>query len=84
MLKNEIRYLFTFQLDLPIANLFFFFFFFWLHCAACGILVPRPGMEAGPAAVEARSPNRWTAREVLSNCEFWAHLLYLPTLVLIN
>ena len=32
-------------------------------CTACGILVPQPGMEPMPPAVEARSPNHWTARE---------------------
>ena len=31
---------------------------------ACRILVPRPGIEPVPHAVEARSPNHWTAREV--------------------
>ena len=31
---------------------------------ACGILVPRPGMEAVPPAVEAWSLNHWTTREV--------------------
>ena len=41
----------------------FFFFFFWLHLAVCGILAPRPGIEAGPPAVEAWSPNHWTTRE---------------------
>ena len=30
---------------------------------ACGILVPRPGVEPVPPAVEAQSPNHWTARE---------------------
>ena len=30
---------------------------------ACGILVPRPGIEPGPSAVRAWSPNHWTARE---------------------
>ena len=30
----------------------------------CGILVPRPGIEPGPPAVEAWSLNHWTAREV--------------------
>ena len=30
---------------------------FWLHHLACGILVPRPGMETTPAAGEAQSPN---------------------------
>ena len=33
-----------------------------LHCVACGILVPRPGIEPGS---EAWSPNHWTAREFL-------------------
>ena len=32
--------------------------------AACGILVPRPGIEPVPPAVEAWSLNHWTAREV--------------------
>ena len=31
---------------------------------ACQILVPRPGIEPGPSAVEAQSPDPWTAREV--------------------
>ena len=31
---------------------------------ACKILVPRPEIEPMPPAVEARSLNRWTAREV--------------------
>ena len=33
-------------------------------CVACRILVPRPGIEPVPPAVEARNLNRWTAREV--------------------
>ena len=33
------------------------------HCAACRILVPRPG----PVAVKAQSPNQWTAREFPRN-----------------
>ena len=40
------------------------FFFFWLRCVACRILVPWPGIEPRPPAVEAPSPNHWTAREV--------------------
>ena len=34
----------------------FFFFFFFDHMA-CGILVPRPGIEPGPSAGRVRSPN---------------------------
>ena len=30
------------------------FFFFWLHCLACGILVPWPGIEPEPPALECR------------------------------
>ena len=41
------------------------FFFFFGH-VACGILVPQPGMEPVPPAVEAHSLNHWTGREVLS------------------
>ena len=39
-------------------------FFSWLCPAACGILVPRPGVEPGPYAARMGSPNHWTAREV--------------------
>ena len=30
----------------------------------CGILAPRPGIESMPPAVEVRSLNHWTVREV--------------------
>ena len=48
------------------TTFFFFFFFliFWPHCAACGILVLRPGLEPAPPAEEAQSLNHWTTREV--------------------
>ena len=39
------------------------FFFFWLCHAACGILVPPPGIEPGPLAVTMWSPNHWITRE---------------------
>ena len=35
-----------------------------VHHVACGILVPRPGIEPVSTAVEAPSLNPWTAREV--------------------
>ena len=48
----------------------FLFFFFLLPCQeACGILVPRPGIEPGPLAVKALSPNQLTTREFP-----WAYL----------
>ena len=30
---------------------------------ACGILIPQQGIELGPWAVKAQSPNHWTARD---------------------
>ena len=39
---------------------------FWLHHTACGILIPWPGIEPGPLAVNAWSPNHWTTRELPS------------------
>ena len=45
----------------------FFFLIFWLCHMACGILVPPPGIEPAPPALETRSLNHWTAREVLNS-----------------
>ena len=42
--------------------------YLWPCWMAYGILVPLPGIEPGPPAVEARSPNHWTAREVPGHC----------------
>ena len=46
------------------SKLVFFFFNFWLYRAACGILVPQPGIEPAPPAVEVRNLNHCTAKEV--------------------
>ena len=35
----------------------FFFFLLFFDCVACGILVPHPGIELAPPAVEARPLN---------------------------
>ena len=40
-----------------------FYLFIWPYHAACGILVPQPGIEPGPLTVKTRSPNHWTTRE---------------------
>ena len=45
--------------------------FFFGRCAACGILVPQPGIEPVPPAVEPRSLNCWTAREAPLRVAFW-------------
>ena len=39
-------------------------FRFWPRLAAYCFLVPQPGIEPAPPAVEARGLNHWTAREV--------------------
>ena len=49
---------------LKVPSLSFFVFTFWLHRAAGGILVPQPGIQPAPPAVEAWSLNHWAAREV--------------------
>ena len=56
---------FFFLFDL-LKKLFLFFYVFYLFFghAAFGILVPRPGIEPVPPALEAWSLNHWTAREV--------------------
>ena len=41
----------------------FFVLTFWQCHAACGILVPHPGMEPPPPAVEAWSLSHWTPRQ---------------------
>ena len=41
-----------------------FFVWFLATLVACRVLVPQPGIEPGPPAVEAQSLNPWTTREV--------------------
>ena len=43
--------------------IYFILFIFLPHHAACRILVPQPGIEPMPPAVEVGSPSHWTARE---------------------
>ena len=62
--------------------------FFFFGCTSSGVLVPQPGMEPVPPAVEAWRPNHWTAREVpplyyfslTHYCLLPGLLLYLPNL----
>ena len=44
--------------------------------AACGILVPQPGIQPVPPAVEAQSPNPWTTREFPYLCFFVVVLFF--------
>ena len=52
------------SIDCINQQLFSLFFCFWPCSAACGILVPRPGIKPAPPAVEEWNLNQWTAREV--------------------
>ena len=51
------------QLKMPHATMKVDFFFFFC-CVECGILVPWPGIELTPPALEAWSLNHLTVREV--------------------
>ena len=62
--ENNRKYIFT-------KSCLLFFFFFWPRRAACGILVPRPGIEPMPPALRAWSLNHWTASEVPSQLFFF-------------
>ena len=42
----------------------YFFLCFWPPPVACGILVPRPGIEPQALGSEVQSPNHRTAREL--------------------
>ena len=67
------------------------FFFFRLCYAARGILIPPPGIELRPPALEAQSLNHWTTRKVpqmlssilLSSCDIVMYnkyiLVFVPT-----
>ena len=43
--------------------LLFYLFIYWPWHTACETLVPRPGIESGPLAMTAQSPNHWTDGE---------------------
>ena len=44
-------------------DMLFMLLFFWPHRTSCRSLVPGPGIEPGPSAVEARIPDHRPARE---------------------
>ena len=54
-----------------INHIVFFFFFFWPSRAACGILVPQPGIKPKSPAVESGSLNYWTTMEIQSHCTLY-------------
>ena len=58
----------AYALTIPKAHLYTAFtlcFCFGLCHVSCGILAPRPGIKPAPPALEARSPNHWTAGKSL-------------------
>ena len=57
-----------------------FIFLSLFFLAARRILVPWPGIEPGPSAVQAPSPNRWTAREFPRFISQWSSAILLPIL----
>ena len=52
--------------------IFFSFFFFWPFCAACGFLVPCPGIKPVPLAVE-----EWLANHCVPLCAQWLSSIQL-------
>ena len=49
--------------NLASQSLFFFFFFLAALHSLCVILVPPPGIELAPCAMDAQSPKRWLTGE---------------------
>ena len=60
------------------------------YYVACGILVPWPGIEPGPLAVDIRTPNLWTTRKYPGRCNLENELSKLsfqgkkPTVIVAN
>ena len=59
----EVHFICFFLLWLVLLPCCFCLLFFGACLAACGILVPQPGIEPGPSAVAVWGLNHWTARE---------------------
>ena len=59
--------LYMFQCHSPKSSLKLNIIYLFIATMACGTLVPPPGIEPVPLAVEAWSPNHWTTRELLAS-----------------
>ena len=65
-------------LVLPQVQVTFIYLFIYGHaCMSCRILVPPPGIEPVPPAVEVLSPNHWTAREFPQGPFFFPFFFFL-------
>lgn len=66
--KLSLFYTYMWACYFALLNAFLSFFRFLGEgvcvCSACGILVPQPRIELMPAALETRSLNHWSSREV--------------------
>ena len=51
--------------------------------AAYGILVPQPGIELGPSAVKALSPNHWTIRKFL-RANVFGRVIFIYSLLILT
>ena len=60
-------------------SLLLFLFTSWPCRLACRILVPWPGIEPVPPAVEAQHPYHWTAKEFLREVKFLICFCYSST-----
>ena len=67
--------IFTLVLLSPLAQNFFVLSFGY---PTCGILIPQPGIELAPPALEAQSLNCWTPRELPQDCFDYSGSLAFP------
>ena len=54
------------EIEMCLTNNGCYSLFVLLHCTAYRILVPQPGTEPVPPAMQAQSLNHWIARDVLA------------------
>ena len=52
-------------------------FFFWLHCAACGILVPQPGIETVPSALRVYAGLKCEIEQDLATDVLWGIMAWI-------
>ena len=68
-----VRLLFSVAKLVNLKDFIYLLIYIFFGHVACGILVPLPGIEPRPAALEIQSPNHWAAREVPNLRDFKLH-----------